>query len=126
MTNGELFALQDPFGGRGASVAVPIDDPNPLVTWVLGSRPWRPTGEPPTMFNSGDLPAVTASGVDAALLARIPWMMRHSAAFEVDRARVIAALEADAGSYDQLQNADGAAAWEAYRQRVWRWATGAE
>ena len=35
---------------------------------------------PPTMFATGDLPIMTASGVDPAMLRWVPWTIRHSAA----------------------------------------------
>jgi hypothetical protein len=35
---------------------------------------------PPTMFATGDLPIMTASGVDPAMLRWAPWTIRHSAA----------------------------------------------
>lgn len=42
------------------------------------------------MFESGDLPPFTASGVDPQVLMRLPWRFRHAAAMDRDPARVLA------------------------------------
>lgn len=47
----------------------------------------------PTVFESGDLPPWTASGVESAQLLRVPWYARHWAAAEPDRGAVLAAVE---------------------------------
>jgi e3 binding domain len=58
---------------------------NPLVDDLRRSRPAlyavaAREGTPPTLFNSGDLPLATGSGLSPAVLARVPWMARHAAA----------------------------------------------
>jgi hypothetical protein len=102
-----------------------VYDPNPLVSYVLataGPPPGR--AAPPTLFHSGDVPPVVASGIDPDVLRRIPWKLRHSAAMEPDRSKVLAMLEAGPVVLDDdpLLSHAGAEAFADYRQRVWSWA----
>jgi hypothetical protein len=73
------------------------------------------------MFSAGDLPVITASGLDPAILRFVPWSHRHSAAAEGDAAVIYTLIE-EAAALDQrtLQNRAGAEAWERYRSAVWR------
>jgi len=50
-------------------------------------------GDAPTMFESGDLPPFTASGIDPQVLASLPWKVRHAAAAEPSTAIVYKWLE---------------------------------
>ncbi|MCU1612779.1 MAG: hypothetical protein JWO98_319 [Frankiales bacterium] len=50
-------------------------------------------GEPPTMFDSGDLPPFTASGVDPRFLALLPWRIRHAAAMAPNAVVVLGWVE---------------------------------
>jgi hypothetical protein len=75
-----------PWGGRGPSFDIDLFDANPLVSLVR-KLPAADgiLGDPPTMFSAGDLPVITASGVDPELLRWVPWTHRHSAATTPDR-----------------------------------------
>lgn len=58
---------------------------NPLLDEARASRPYLVTlasaeGPAATLFESGDLPAFTASGQDPQALLRLPWKVRHAAA----------------------------------------------
>ena len=65
-----------------AAAAFPPGDAyraNPLIDDIKRSRPAlyavaSAEAAPPTLFASGDLPVYTASGVEPAALAKIPWM----------------------------------------------------
>jgi len=47
-------------------------------------------GDPPSMWDSGDLPPFTASGVDPqVVLTLLPWKMRHAAAMNASAATVL-------------------------------------
>lgn len=50
-------------------------------------------GDAPTLFESGDLPPFTASGVDPKILASLPWKVRHAAAASPSTATVYKWLE---------------------------------
>lgn len=50
-------------------------------------------GEPPTMFDSGDLPPFVASGIDPANLRLLPWQTRHAAAVQPSASVVLGWLE---------------------------------
>ena len=76
-------------------------------------------GPAPTLFESGDLPDFTASGIDPQLLLKLPWQARHpvaSAATQavayqlfaayidnVDGARIDAVCTADDGIVDYVE-----------------------
>lgn len=55
----------------------------------------REAGPPPKMFLDGtaDLPLFTASGIDPATLAKLPFACRHYAAGVPDRAQVVQLFE---------------------------------
>lgn len=114
-----------PWGRPGPAVPIDLYDLNPYVT-IVRSLPAGDgiTGEPPSMFSAGDLPIITASGVDPALLRFVPWSHRHSAAATGDRGEVFTMIEQAAElDQDTLQNRAGTERLEAYRQAVWAWAT---
>jgi hypothetical protein len=84
------------------------------------------TAPPPTLFETGDLPPFTASGIDPQLLADVPWMARHRVAATANRTEALAMIEDLAGEdgldlaafeYGKdLANRD-------YHARVLKWAT---
>jgi hypothetical protein len=81
----------------------------------------RAEGPEPTLFESGDLPPFTASGVDPEVLNRLPYTARHAAAAEPSAATVL-------GMIEQYGN-DPTIEFEhqglgEYRQRVTRWLSG--
>jgi 2-oxoacid dehydrogenase-like protein with E3 subunit-binding domain len=123
-----------------ASAEVVVDDfsSNPLVDDFRQANPGIyqqavGEGEPPTLFESGDLPPFTASGVDPQMLNRLPWQVRHAAARATDRGEVQQMFEeyAPSGSRDRddkLAMAEidhgGDDGNVAYQQRVTRWGSG--
>lgn len=74
-----------------AAPALPSGDPgyaaNPLADFYRASEAHRATyaaasseSAAPTLFESGDVPLVTASGMDPSVLRSLPWQARHPAA----------------------------------------------
>jgi hypothetical protein len=125
-----LRPMSDPWGDHGPVVEIDVFDPNPLVTWVLKTVGPPPSGAtPPTFFNSGTLPPLTSSGVDPALLVRIPWKLRHTAALTPDRAVILGILEElgqfDITDDDPVLSEAGVRAFTDYRNRVRDWAVSA-
>ena len=136
-----LRPMTDPWGSsNGRPVLVDIYDPNPYVTYVLQTSgapklgdlataqpgyEWTGGGTPPTFFVSGTLPPLTASGVDPAVLAQIPWQFRHTAALTPYAPHVLQLLEVGV-DFDSdepgLNTEPGGSALEDYRRRVWSWA----
>lgn len=53
----------------------------------------RDAGPPPTLFSRGDMPRVTASGIDPAALRDLPWRARLAAAWEPDRLKAFEIVE---------------------------------
>jgi hypothetical protein len=75
---------------------------NPLVDDIRRSRPAlyavaAAEAPPPSLFNSGDLPVYTASGVEPATLARLPWQARHAVASAPTTAEAYQIIEAVSG-----------------------------
>lgn len=54
-------------------------------------------GPPPNLFAEGDLPRITASGIDPAALRGLPWRARLAAAWEPDRVKAFAITQDYAG-----------------------------
>jgi hypothetical protein len=81
-------------------------------------------GDPPTCFESGDLPPFTASGVDPANLGLLPWRVRHAAATERDSARVFALLERYRHDDVVMDAADTSPGLEQYVGRFRDWLAG--
>lgn len=59
--------------------------PNPLLAELRATRPAvaaaaEADGPPPQLFDTGPLPAFTASGIDPAVLAGLPWQARRPVA----------------------------------------------
>jgi hypothetical protein len=91
-----------------------------------------PTTPRPTLFADGDLPAVTASGIDPTLLQRVPWQARPALA-RASRAEAAAMFELYGGpegevqaSYDAMGGGPLHADVAEYEQRLSRWASGFE
>jgi hypothetical protein len=79
---------------------------------------------PPTLFASGDLPPFTASGLDPAILANVPWYSRHALAAEGDRGKALDMYERLTGpeavvAAADYQNHQGNSE---YQSRVLGWA----
>jgi hypothetical protein len=78
----------------------------------------------PTMFATGDLPLITGSGVDPAVLKWTPWHLRHSAAFSPSASHVLQIIEAGLSGDidpDRLQTSDGQDQLQAYFGRIAEW-----
>ncbi len=70
----------------------PLPTPQNPEAWPMDDQ-----GVPvPSLFPSGDLPALTASGVEPALLLQLPWEVRPLAS-RVDRSTLVALFERYAG-----------------------------
>lgn len=125
---------------RVAAALVPADaesmSRNPLVDRLRRDRPdlYRlaaAAGPAPTMFVSGDLPPFTASGIDPALLLKVPARARHILAAEPERGRALALIEElageDIGVDDDMRSYEGRGeareAWRAYEARVRTWSS---
>lgn len=111
-----------------SNIKVMIDPwaPSPLVDDYRQASPGTASiadreGPPPTLFRSGDLPAVTASGVAPELLRLVPYTARHALAAEPDRATVARILEEEADNPDFRLDHPGL---EDYQRRVSDWASG--
>jgi hypothetical protein len=81
-------------------------------------------GEGPTFFASGDLPPLTGSGCDPAILPWCAWEMRHSAAYSDSRAMVLEIIEASAEGITEpeLTNEPGRSALNRYIGAIHTWA----
>lgn len=102
---------------------------NPLVDDIRQADPAlhraaSSEGPAPTLFQTGDLPIFIASGTDPAVLLRLPWQARHTAA-AADAAELTELLE-------QYANQPAGAAYafadhpgnREYRARVHDWLSG--
>jgi hypothetical protein len=117
----KMQATADPFGGRQVA-QVNVYALNPLVDWLqLTGRIAGNVPQPPTMFDNGDLPAATASGVDPDFLRQVPWQLRHSAANTRDLDQVRYMATDDAADDMFLQNQAGAGELADYQDRVRAW-----
>ncbi|KIC66309.1 hypothetical protein [Pseudarthrobacter phenanthrenivorans] len=101
---------------------------NPLLDIEAQQRPVlvevaKAEETPPTMWATGDLPPFTASGLDPQLLAMVPWQIRHAAALEPDRAKVLAMVEDGAG-LESLHTEEEHEGLRNYRERVNNWLSG--
>lgn len=114
------------------AVEVTIDaaGPNPLLEDVAQTIPWcyeqavQAGDLPPTVFNSGDLPPFTASGLDPKLLLELPWQVRHYAAASESRAEVLALVEQYAEDPTVVDGAYTTAGTENYLDRMRAWLVG--
>lgn len=106
--------------------------PSPLVTDLSVRRPSlfemaSERADAPTLFATGDLPPFTASGMDPALLHRLPYHWRHAAASNPDGAEVLSWLEKavqDPEVYGSADDGQPHPGLMDYRARMERWAGG--
>lgn len=104
---------------------------NPLVDDLRRSRPAlyamaAAEAPPPSLFNSGDLPVYTASGVEPATLARLPWQARHavaSAPTTAEAYRIIEEVSGVDGEFAAHLYGDHPGVRQ-YENRVRAWAMG--
>lgn len=84
-----------PFPFAGTTILIDAWSPYPLEFGCAESLPAHTkyattvNGQPPSMFSTGPLPPFTASNIDPQLLLTLPWQMRHAAAQEPNRVRVL-------------------------------------
>lgn len=122
-------------GSRQVVRAAPSGDPayelNPIAGFYRGSEVHRATyaaattaSAPPTLFESGDLPLVCASGMDPTVLLRLPWGARHAAAEAPTLAAAMRIVE-DFSGPDAAVSAElefgGHEGNRAYAERVTQW-----
>lgn len=81
----------------------------------------KTNGDPPTLFESGDLPPFTASGVDPQHLTRLPFRTRHAAATEPSPAAVLKMVETHGPDSDAQAPSPGL---DEYRNRMSGWLRG--
>jgi len=81
----------------------------------------KSNGDPPTLFESGDLPPFTASGVDPQHLTRLPFRTRHAAATESSPAAVLRMVETHGPNPDAQAPSPGL---DEYRNRMSGWLRG--
>jgi hypothetical protein len=121
-------------GPMTATVTMPsttrvVVDPwaaNPLVDGFTAMNPALVAaalldGSAPTVFESGDLPVFTASGVDVAILALLPFGVRHYAATAESRGEVLQLVEEYGRDPNASMESDGLTS---YIRRVADWLTG--
>ena len=99
---------------------------NPLVDGFTAMNPSLVAaalldGPAPTLFESGDLPAFTASGVDVAILTLLPFGVRHYAATAEARGQVLQMVEEYGRDPNASIESDGLSS---YIRRVADWLTG--
>ncbi len=100
---------------------------NPLLNDAEQAQPAlvdvarKTNGEPPSMFESGDLPPFTASGVDPQHLTRLPFRTRHAAATEPSPAAVLRMVETHGPDADAQAPSPGL---DEYRNRMSGWLRG--
>jgi hypothetical protein len=116
--------MPSPWSGRQYGIIVDRYSLNPAVEFARASLSEEQLPSPePTMFSTGDLPLVTASGVDPAVLRWVPWRLRHSAAYATSRGEVVKIFEESDDQEERVQNSAGRAALRDYFAKVWSWAT---
>jgi hypothetical protein len=95
---------------------------NPLVEYYRSAMPGAEfVGPEPTMFLHGNLPVITASGLDPAILRWVPFWARHDAALTESRGRVFALIEEGDDPPIGLLSQAGRKGWEEYAGRVSSW-----
>ena len=88
-----------PFGPNSKAVDIDVMGPNPLVDYIRRAYDSSPySGDPPTMFFSGDRPPFIATGEDPGLLRKIRYELRHTAAMTESRSLLFQCIEASAGA----------------------------
>lgn len=122
-----LMEVIRPFGRGSKPVEVDVLGPNPLVAYVIAAYDGSPYGgEPPTMFYSGDRPPFLASGESPDVLRRVRFELRHSAAMTESRRVLLELVEVSAdpeADPEAVMTPEGRGAFNAYREKVFRWAT---
>lgn len=112
------------------SVEVTIDaaGPNPLLEDVAQSHPCYPLAiqeaEPPTVFNTGNLPPFLASGLPPETLLELPWEVRHYAAGTESRAEVLNMVEMYAADLTVLDDQHKTSGMHDYVRRMEAWLIG--
>lgn len=74
-----VLVTVDEYGPNPA--AADLHQAHPVTQWLF-----EDVGGPPALFDPGPLPGATASGIDPADLAAVPWSVRHVIAREDDAA----------------------------------------
>lgn len=125
----EMQALRQPLAAAGGGARGPLFARNPLVDDARQAEPQRAaraTGAAPTLFQSGDLPPFTASGIDPQTLLNVPWQARHAVAAAPTAAEALRLVELLAGDPDYAALEYGSSGENAaYSERVRAWlATG--
>lgn len=110
----------------GTRVVVDPWAKNPLVDGYKALNPATYAaalldGPPPTLFESGDLPPFTTSGVDVMYLGWLPFGVRHHAATASSRGEVLQLIEDFGKDPNGSVQSDGLTA---YLRRVSDWLTG--
>lgn len=103
--------------------------PTPESThpWLVDVPP--PAGRPPTLFAAGELPPVTASGIDPRLLLDVPWQARRAVARadQVEAYRLLERYSGEEGAtraeLDSSGNGPLAADVREYMGEYSRWAS---
>lgn len=85
------------------------------------------------LFADGDLPAITASGIDPSVLNGVPWQARHALASASTLSEAAALLERYGGpdgdiqaSVDAMPGGPLASDVADYEARMSRWASGSD
>lgn len=114
-----------------AASSTSTDAPTTTLGGIDMSGTPGPTGTPPKLFVSGDLPAICASGIDVKLLGKVPWQARPALARAQTLPAAHALLEQYGGSdgetqaeIDSMPGRALAADVTEYNQRLSRWASG--
>jgi len=101
--------------------ANPLLDDAEQAQPALAAVARKTNGPPPTLFESGDLPPFTASGVDPQHLMRLPFRTRHAAATEPSPAAVLRMVETHGPDPDAQAPSPGL---DEYRNRMSGWLRG--
>lgn len=118
-----------PFGTRAKSVEIDVLGPNPAVQYILTAYgPPTSGATPPEMFHVGPKPPFLASGESPALLSKVRFELRHTAAMSESRSVLLACIEVSTSTAlhidpESLVSPAGRAALNDYLTRVWSWAT---
>lgn len=124
-----LAVLEPALDVRDDMPAVVSGDPaayaaNPLVDEAISKYPsLRGAPNTPTLFATGNLPLLTASGADPAILASLPWRVRHPAAAAPTRHEVYQLAETFSDGLDGSadREIDFHPGNNVYRSRVQHW-----
>lgn len=116
---------------NSVEVTVDVTGLNPLLEDAAQSHPCYPLAiqeaEPPTVFNSGNLPPFTASGLPPEVLLELPWQVRHYAASAESKATVLDMVERFADHPQAVRGLDdeyGSQGADDYLNRMKAWLIG--